>query len=236
MKKFVRMVAALGVFTASSAQAMPINIEMTQLDWSNPVHGSNIVYADNDGISGNEEISWGVPVHQEQSGYELDLYSPTFDIMVGQNFLMGDFTHHNYVMKRGTSIYEATLNMDMSLSTPFFEDTISLSFLVDHTETSNNCTSSATCSNDKIQIFGNSGNQFTFDHVLFEFEILGFMQYGVLTDIFSTIENQSNTPSIVGRVNTVAVNEPATLGLLSLGLGGLLLARRKQVKVNNVLS
>ncbi|MFD2230715.1 THxN family PEP-CTERM protein [Alkalimarinus sediminis] len=230
MNKLLKIITVAGAFAASSAQAIPLQLEITQLDWFNPVNGSNIVYSGDDGIAGNEAISWGVPVSQKQSGYELDVYKSTFDVTSDQSFLLGDFTHHNYVMKRGTSIYEASLKMDVTVSTPSIQDTINLSFLFDHTETTNNCSSSPTCSNDLIKVVSNANNQFSFNNTLYEFEILGFMTNGVLSDIFSTVENQSSVAALVGRVNTVSVSEPSSVGIFSLGLAALLLARRKSLK------
>lgn len=230
MKQLLRTIAIVGAFTATSTQAIPLQLEITQLDWFNPVSGSDIQFSGSDGIAGNEVISWGVPVNQRQSGYELDVYNSSFDIVSDQQFLLGDFTHHNYVMKRGTSIYEASLKMDVMVSTPTLSDSINLSFLFDHTETSNNCTSSPTCSNDLIEIVGNTSNQFSFNNTWYEFEILGFMSNGVLSDVFSTFENQSSTASLVGRVKTASVGEPSSWGLFSLSLVALLLMRRTSFK------
>ena len=230
MKKLLKAIAVVSAFTASSAQAIPLQLDITQLGWFNPVNGSNIVYSGDDSIAGNEVISWGVPVKDRQSGYELEVYNSTFDVISDQSFLLGDFTHHNYVMKRGTSIYEASLKMDVTVSTPTLNDSIDLSFLFDHTETTNNCTSSPTCSNDLIKVVSNAANQFSFNNTLYEFEILGFMNNGVLSDIFSTVENQSSVASLVGRVNTVSVSEPSSFGIFSLGIVALLLAGRKSLK------
>ncbi|WP_406803156.1 THxN family PEP-CTERM protein [Alkalimarinus alittae] len=230
MKKIIKVITVVGAFTASSAQAIPLQLDVTQLDWYNPVSGSNIVYSGNDSIAGNEVISWGVPVKEKQSGYELEVYNSTFDVISDQSFLLGDFTHHNYVMKRGTSIYEASLKMGVAVSTPTLNDSIDLSFLFDHTETTNNCTSSPTCSNDRIKVVSNATNQFSFNNTLYEFEILGFITNGVLSDIFSTVENQSSVASLVGRVNTVSVSEPSSFGIFSLGFAALLFTRRKSLK------
>lgn len=227
MKKLLKTITLVGAFTASGAHAIPLQLDITQLDWYNPVNGSNITYSGDDGIVGNEVISWGVPVNQRQSGYEIDVYDSTIDVISDQRFLLGDFTHHNYVMKRGTSIYEASLSMDVTVSTPTLEDSINLSFLFDHTETSNNCTSSPTCSNDLIKVVGNASNQFSFNDTLYEFEILGFMNNGVLSKVFSTVENQSSVASLVGRVNAVSVGEPSSWALFSLSFVALFLARRK---------
>lgn len=225
------LVPLLSVFAITNAHSLPFSLEITEAGWYNPVHGSNIEYEDADSVFGFESISWGLPVNIEQSGYDIDMANSTFSgVAPNETFLIGEFTHHNYVMKRGTSIYEASLSLGLTVSSAGDQQDLELSFLFDHTETSNNCSSSPTCSNDRVEIFGNGNNLFSFGDSTYEFSLLGFIQDGSLTEVFSTLENHSNTATLVASINSVSVPEPESFGLLSIGLLGLLYASKRKLR------
>lgn len=229
--------AALALALAAQAAAVPVTISVVGADFNDVVGGTNVNFTNSDGIAGNEEVRWGTPAEAGQtgqSGYRFDSAAPpAFVVETGTQFSLGDFTHFNFPIASGTSISGLDLDIMADLEVegnPVSEGPFVFSFL--HNETTNGCSPLPTCANDIVS-FSNlvSSDSFNVNGVDYTLTLLGFMQGGVFTEFFSTIENQTNTAQLIASftaVLPVSVPEPATLLLFGAALAGLGMARRRQ--------
>jgi hypothetical protein len=229
------LAGAAALALAAQAAAVPVTISVVGADFNDVVGGTNVNFTNSDGIAGNEEVRWGTPAEGGQSGYRFDSAAPpAFVVETGTQFSLGDFTHFNFPIVAGTSISGLSLDIMADLEVegnPVSEGPFVFSFL--HNETTNGCSPLPTCANDIVS-FSNlvSSDSFNVNGVDYTLTLLGFMQGGVFTEFFSTIENQANTAQLIASFTAVlppvTVPEPGTLLLFGAALAGLGMARRRQ--------
>lgn len=212
--------------------ALPVTVVSVGADWTNvqPIDQFSVIsYVDDDGIDGNEEITWGNPASdQGQSGYLFEGAAPAqFDVETGDIFSIGDFTHTNQPVWGSITGAQLDITMDLMIGGVLLtEGLFSFSFL--HDETSNNCDTSPTCSNDLVS-FSNltTSDSFLVDGIEYTLDLIGFSVDGVITTEFSTVEGQMNTAQLLGTfTSTESVPAPPAFVLLALGLIGIVLSRK----------
>lgn len=224
-KSFILMAAcaAMTAFALQTAQAALITTSGT---WSDVTPA---VVNDLTGV-GTDTISWGdpVPVAGTKSSYNFTgvasqpVVLPGFEGMV--TFDMGLFTHDNQPIF-GPSITGTTLNINLGIVDGSLLNTV-LSFDFTHFETVNDpspdpcAAGGAIPCPDLVSISDLTVDQFfKVSNTLFQFEIIGFEDGGVFTSTFLTLENNTNTATLIGKITNVP--EPSTLALFGIGLLGL---------------
>ena len=234
--KKARLTGATLIFLIFSSPlfALPVTVVSVGADWSDvqPIDEFTVVsYFDNDGIAGNEAISWGnAATDQGQSGYHFEGAAPSeFVVETGDIFSLGDFTHTNQPV--WGSITGAQLNITMELminGLSLGEGPFAFSFL--HDETSNVCDPQPECANDLVT-FSNltTSDIFSVDGIEYTLDLIGFSVDGETMTEFSTVEGQMNTAQLLGTFTVAeSVPAPSALLLLALGLLGIAFSRKPE--------
>jgi hypothetical protein len=188
----------------------------------------------NNGFGTNNQISWGNPAGQpSQSSYVLTGLNGSVleldDILAGDLFLVGTFTHNNFPITQGNF-----LGTDLTLTFNIPELGVAGAqfgpFGFAHLETPNRepcnpagnppCPDVVTIPNAQI------GIPFTFNGQSFEFFIAGFRESpgSPVIPQFITQEGLENNANLFAGVRIIGAPEPMTGTLIGLGLGLLGLA------------
>jgi hypothetical protein len=235
----IAMVAlALVACAASPVLATPFEIQSLTAEFANPVPEALATIVN----TGNPvTIRWGSQTRQ--SGYDFESIVPPEIAGTAPDgpFLLGYFTHHNFVIPSGTSITSTeliltfALDLDGTLFSPVF------TYLLDHEETPNSipCAypSDTPCA-DRVTISSPSGgNQFTVGLTVFTLN-LAFSPDGgnTFSNQYITQENLANTAGLYGFLETSIIPEiipePGTWTLMGLGLAGVAIGGWRRRRAN----
>lgn len=225
MKNFFLQVMIGVGFIFPGASFAAISVDSVIGKWTS-VNGTNTA----SGV-GTNEIRWGIPANEDQSGYRFDGFAPpAFNVNIGEIFSLGDFTHFNEPIRR-YSITGARLEttLDLTIDGQVLND---LSFVYDflHNETTNEAPclpGSASVCDDLVQIVNNEplSDSFNINGVDYTVKILGFEINDTLFEQFLTQEGKTNIATLKAIVTAreIPVPEPATYLLLSIFLIGVCL-------------
>ncbi|MFG6094977.1 THxN family PEP-CTERM protein [Leptothoe sp. ISB3NOV94-8A] len=208
----------LGLGVVGSAQAIAVSLQTSGTFEDTVDVDGNAVAGE-----GTNEITWGIPLDQQVSGYKFEGINLN-EQDITESFLLGNFTHYNYPIFP-PSLEKTDLNLALQIGVETFKSI----FEIDHFETPNSATSCtaggvALCP-DLVTFTSllNTESSFQLDEKTYNLQILGFSTDGgnTITETFLTLENQTNTASLYGQfqvVEPVEVSEPRSmLGILAFG-------------------
>lgn len=236
MKQLRWAVLALVVFALCSGQlaAATITISSVTGSWMNP-NPAGVTITNGADMS---RVSWGIPIGSgSQSSYVFDSdVPPPLSVEVPPTVTpwldLGNFTHNNFPINP-PSLNSIELSLVLSMLVDGAPVSQSFLYTLTHNETSNvgPCAfPGVTTCPDQVTISSPSSGTFVAGGVRYTLE-LRFSRDGGATvlDQFITEENRANTADLFGRFTSelVPIPEPASMGLIGLGLAGLLLAKRK---------
>jgi len=255
---------ALAFLSAGSAFAVTITFDPLDARWENAVPegaNSNVMYnpsatpttGPTDFSNDTVTVSWGQTTGT-QSSYQYDSRNVPFSESENTPFMLGAFTHNNFVITTGTSITGVDLRLRGTIAAngdTFTDREFVFNFM--HNETPNGTPANGgACPNGgtngeganvngcaDIVTFGAApGNDVLTlaDGTQITLQLLGFLLPGQTpgTDTplseFDTVENAVNTANLWAQftVVTPAVPEPTTLALFGFGLLGLGAVRRRR--------
>ena len=168
-------------------------------------------------------VRWGTPFvgpggTGQQSGYSF-VGAAAGNIETGEDFILGTFTHNNFVIKTGTSIDGANLGVIVDLIIGGVTRSVSTAFRFNHDETKNGGESNGLCKNgaangagvnsagcaDRVSLSDNTASNESFEigGLLYILEITGFTVAGQLLTEFWTTENAANSAILKARFTLV---------------------------------
>ena len=176
---------------------------------------------------GTNAINWGKAYATSktgrQSGYSF-VAAAAGNIETDKDFVLGTFTHNNFVIDAGTSIKRADLSIGINLMIGGFSKVVSAVFNFDHWETDNFGTKKGRCADggtvgagvnvagcaDRVSIRNNTNlnKSFAIDGFLYILEITGFTIAGNLFSQFWTTEDMANSAILTARFKQVGIAPP----------------------------
>ena len=176
---------------------------------------------------GTNAINWGKAYATSktgrQSGYSF-VAAAAGNIETDQDFVLGTFTHNNFVIDAGTSIKRADLSIGINLMIGSVSKVVSAVFNFDHWETDNFGTKKGRCADggtvgagvnvagcaDRVSIRNNTNlnKSFAIDGFLYILEITGFTIAGNLFSQFWTTEDMANSAILTARFKQVGIAPP----------------------------
>ena len=235
-KTKLALVAATAMFVSVAAQAVPVfTLSSVTGAWQYVVPQSGLTELSYPNVAGDEQVRWGATGQaiNNKSGYGFKGSAPPpIPFILGDDFLLGTFTHFNLPITPNSSILSAELLVTFSITVDavVVGDIVLASFF--HNETVNQC-AGLNCSDDHVTLTAASGiTNFEYDGFLYTLDITGFStNSGVTTiDTFDTKEGLNNSAGLYANVTStpITVPEPGTLGLFGMALLAIGLMKRRQ--------
>ena len=244
------LAAAVAAAIAVPASAAVVTFENIKGTWSDPIGGDDISYSGNG--TGNAKIRWGDVGHNDpQSGYDFKAISiPGLTVLPPSGSAVAniaEFRHQNYPIGAGSGISGVTLtfNTDVKLDGAFLKN-VSFVYNFSHTETPNSANpcafggannqgvNSNGCADRVLVNFNSQSDFFDVNGYEYALDVVGFLIGGNPATNFLTVEGQSNTAQLRGKLvlyseATSGVPEPATWAMFIAGFGLVgAAARRRQ--------
>lgn len=239
--------AAFLALAAPVAEAATVTVDSVEGAWISATPANSTAAGTVNGL-GTSTVSWGIPFYsgggQSAYGFVATTPPPT-TLTEGTSFILGTFTHYNYVIQSGTSIVNAVLELTFNLTIDGVAQTLSQAYDFNHWETLN---LADPCANggangsglnvngcaDRVQAVTNQAlsPSFIVNGVQYLLEITAFEGFG--TDsagipTFWTIETMANSAalSVAYREIPAVPLPPAGLALLA-GLAGFAVLRQRK--------
>lgn len=221
--------AATSALLLFSAASHAVTIEVMTAAWDNPLPiGTSNLSINN--VGDTAEISWGNVAAGENSAYFVEGTGPQmFDLPTEPGEMtdfiqIATFTHRNRVIT-GNFLESVELDLGISLiNGDIFDDVFTFLFSHDETNNAAPCDAgpsgpSVSVCDDFISITEPEPQQFMFAGMLFDIDLTFFLADGVTpSDQVQTQEDNENVRILAVKITKLSVPEPATLGMLGLGL------------------
>lgn len=250
MKMFSTLATVMAL-AAPVAEAATVTVESVQGSWIQATPVNSSAAGTISGL-GTSTVSWGIPFTSRDSKSAYGFVAttpPAATLSEGSSFVLGTFTHYNYVIQSGTSIVNAVLQLTFNLTIDGVVQNFSQAYNFNHWETPN---LPSTCANgganssgvnvngcaDRVQAVTNQAlsPSFIVNGVQYLLEITAFQGFGTDNSgvpTFWTVENRANSAqlSVTYREIPTVPLPPAGLALLA-GLAGLAALRARKGSVS----
>lgn len=228
MKTLKYVVAAAAV--ASSMPAAAVTVTTIAANFSTPVGGTDPIYANNDGIAGNEVFQWGQPA--TSAGKNALTFASTavpLSVLTDSQFSLGTLSYTNQATY-GTALTSLQLSLTATISGSATPLVFLFGLGIDETP---NIGTVATCPypsvtpcSDRVTVSTlNGSGTFVSGGTTYTLFIDGFQDgNGAFSTNFYGQETTTTTATVIGRfaaapVATSGVPEPASWAMLIAGFG-----------------
>lgn len=240
MSKFLGAAAAALVAMSAAPAAAVTNVvfsNVTGAFFGGVLTDGNAITNYSGSDTANAKIRWGVSAGEGQSGYDFNsagtintsLAVPGASPVV----TLGEFKHLNvpiFPPSADFAFLRLTANVNIGGTDVGAKNFV---FRIDHDETTNNadpCPYGGAngqgvnvngCADRIVADFSSTSDRFSIDGIDYTLDVTGFLVDNKLVDGFTTVERQTNSALLVGRVTAFssAVPEPDTWAMMILGFG-----------------